>query len=113
MRTAVLSLLLLVACRNGAQPDGVLPPEKMQALLWDLMQADEVADMRMQADSLRLGNSRYYTNEYQKVLQLHGLSQKGLRNNLAYYKSHPNEFKPIIDSLQKSAERLPVTPAAK
>ena len=35
-------LLLVIACGRGDRvPDNVLPREKMEAVLWDMIQADE------------------------------------------------------------------------
>lgn len=109
MRTFLIPVLLLlaVACNNeGKIPKGVLPKEKMEAVLWDLMRADEMVNLQYSKDTSvnRFDSS---TRLYQQVFKLHGTDKATFQKSFKYYQSRPDLFKPVFDSLQKRGYTSP------
>jgi hypothetical protein len=94
----------IFSCKSSI-PKDVLPPKKMQAVLWDVMQADEMAEYYSAKDSTFTALSKH-ADYYQKVFSIHKISKDDFTKSLTYYENHPVSFKPIIDSLQSLGERL-------
>ncbi|HEU4470493.1 MAG TPA: DUF4296 domain-containing protein [Flavisolibacter sp.] len=99
-------LISLVACESGL-PKNVVAPEKMEAVMWDMIQVDEMAGYYASVDSSMASDAKRIDN-YQAVLRLHGLSREQLKTSLRYYQANPALLKPILDSLQVRSERLEV-----
>lgn len=96
--------VLIFSCRPSVPP-GVLPPEKMQSVLWDVLQADEMADYYAEKDSTFRTLSRH-ADYYQKIFTLHKITRQDFKKSLDYYQDHPERLKTILDSLQHYGERM-------
>jgi len=101
-----LTCLLLISCSGSKVPKDVLPPQKMQAVLWDAMLADEMADYYVRKDSLNALSK--HAELYQQVFTIHKISKDDFKKSLRFYESHPDLLKPIFDSLQKKSEKITV-----
>ncbi len=93
--------ILFFACGNKENevPEGILPPRKMQAVLWDIIRADELINYEA---SLNPGINRQQKNInlYTKVFSLHAVSEPDFKRSYAYYIKAPGKLKVILDSLQ-------------
>lgn len=96
-------LFLIIGCNAGPEiPKGILPPQEMQYIMWDMLQADGLASysldtvMRRPAKRMEL---------YSTVLATHKMSQGTFRKNIQFYESHPDLLKIVLDSLQQMALR--------
>jgi hypothetical protein len=101
----IFFLVLLISSCKSSVPDDVLPPKKMQAVLWDVMQADAMAEYYAARDSTFTSLSKH-SDYYQKVFVIHKISKEDFTRSLAYYENHPSSLKPILDSLQSFGQRL-------
>jgi hypothetical protein len=97
-------LAVILSCKSST-PKEVLPPKKMQAVLWDVMQADEMAEYYSGKDSSFRGLDKH-TGYYQKIFSLHKITKEDFTKSLSYYENHPSALKSILDSLQSFGERL-------
>jgi len=100
----LISTVLFFSCKSSV-PNDVLPPKKMQAVLWDVMQADEMAEYYSASDSSFMGLSKH-VDYYQKVFAIHKIKKEDFTRSLTYYENHPGRLKPILDSLQSFGQRL-------
>jgi hypothetical protein len=103
-----LRILIFTVCFfscTSSVPKDVLPPKKMQTVLWDVMQADEMAEYYSVKDSTFHGLAKH-ADYYQKVFSIHKVSKEDFTRSLRYYENHPAALKTILDSLQKFGERL-------
>jgi hypothetical protein len=113
MRLVLTSvIILLLSCNRGEKvPAGILPKEKMQVLMWDMIRADELAAYRSSVDSsIKLLPAS--VSLYKSVFELHNITEKEFKESFRYYEAHPKLFKSVIDSLQRKASYLNVAPAA-
>jgi hypothetical protein len=97
-------LLVLQACKP-AVPKNILPPAKMQAILWDMMRADEMVEYYSPGDSAfakLLKNTQYY----QVIFRMHKTTEAIFKASMHFYIGHPKLFQPVLDSMQASADRL-------
>ena len=101
--------LIVFSCSSkDAVPDDVLPPVKMEKLLWDVMRIDEMNMYYAQTDTAFL---RFDKNAsvYGEVFRIHKTTKDEFRRSLKFYESRPDLFKPILDSLQKRSDAPPAT----
>jgi hypothetical protein len=96
-------IVFLFSCKSSV-PKDVLPPKKMQAVLWDVMQADEMAEYYSAKDSSFRGLGKH-VDYYQKIFSIHKITKQDFTRSLSYYENHPAAFKTILDSLQSFGER--------
>jgi hypothetical protein len=93
-------LFLLLSCSNKDKiPKDILPAEKMQAVLWSMINAGEFLNGYVLKDtSNRTAES---LKVYGEVLQLHRISKEQFDKSYSYYRQHPELMKVILDSLSK------------
>jgi hypothetical protein len=105
MRTALLILfavIFLAGCRGKDRiPIGILPQKKMQAVMWDMMRADQfLADYVLNKDS-SLKKQTESIQLYQKIFLIHNIKKEVFQKSLSFYKSRPDLMKAIMDSMSK------------
>ncbi len=104
----------LISCgSDNDRPDDVLPPKKMQVVLWDMIKADELVSYQIERDTTldRKGKSIELYNE---VLRIHKVSEPEFKRSMTFYQKNPKELKVVLDSLRAVTEPpLPYVPKAK
>jgi Domain of unknown function (DUF4296) len=94
-------LFILGGCKKkNAVPNGILPPPVMQAVLWDMMRADQfLADYVLNKDT-----SKNKKNEsikmYEQIFGFHKINKEQFKRSYSYYRSKPLLLKEIMDSIQ-------------
>ena len=110
MRTGLLTIffsLLIVSCKSKhAIPAGILSQKKMQAVLWDMMRADQfLANYVLNRDT-SLNKKTESIKRYQQILEINQVSKEKFQHSFLFYKSHPALLKVIMDSIAN----IPVAP---
>lgn len=104
MVTALLLLSVLSCGKPDKVPDGVLPPAKMQEVLWDMIQADEfLRNYVIHRDTLD-DDTLSSMKVYDRVFQLHGTSRPEFDSSYNYYRRHTLLLKEILDTLSKRGQ---------
>ena len=110
----LIFIICFVACSGGDRvPKGILPRDKMQQVLWDMINAGEFLNNYIYtSDTI----NKVAENEkiYSEVLRLHEITRKDFEKSYEYYRQHPLMMKSILDSLSKrdvASETAPSTPA--
>jgi hypothetical protein len=111
MITRFLIIIIIwcsASCSNSDRvPSNVLPAEKMEKVLWDMMRADNfVNDFLVRSDST-LNKDSESIKMYQRVFAIHETTQDEFRRSLTFYKEHPTLFKRIFDSLNIRTDVAP------
>jgi hypothetical protein len=96
------SLLFLVisSCTRHKMPADILPQPRMQAVLWDLMRADEFIINYASKDS-GYNKTEESLKLYEQVYTIHKTTKAEFQKSLSYYNREPGLFKAILDSLEK------------
>jgi len=104
-----LSLLLFcMACQQKpSRPDNVLAPEKMEPLLWELLQAEQFVSSFVTGRGTSRSAHANGPQLYQAILKKYGISDSVFKASLTYYKAHPKEFLPMLDSLSQMPDLAP------
>lgn len=85
-------------------PNGVLPPEKMQVVLTDILIADALNSERIVKDStLKWPNEN--ASGFLKVFQLHHTTKNEFNRSYNFYLKRPDLFKVITDSVSSVINR--------
>ena len=98
-------LALAGSCTNKDKiPDGILKPDKMQAVLWDVIKADAFTAEFIKKDSAKNAADENLKLQ-QQIFAIHKISKADFYNSYDYYKSNTVVFKKIVDSMIAQAER--------
>lgn len=121
MRLFIVLLCLCCSCSNETKvPDGILKPAQMEAILYDVIQADELVDFSLIQDSAyRVFSKR--TALYDSLFHIHSITKEGFAKSLKFYQDRPDLLKTMLESLQKKADTtkvkqtdtIPIKPAGR
>lgn len=118
MRAAGGILFLLLAlgfsCHSDTRvPSGVLPPDKMQAVLADLMRTDQfVVSFELTKDS-SLQKDAEKIKWYNRVLAIHRVTEQTFKKSFRYYQTRPDLVAEIMDSIARKEETIDKRPDRK
>jgi hypothetical protein len=102
----VLFAVLLMACgKRNEVPKDILPRDKMETLLWDMIRADEfVKDYIVNKDST-LNDTTESIMVYERVFQFNKTSREEFARSLKYYQTHSTLLKEVLDSLNVRGQK--------
>lgn len=98
-------LMILVSCSRSKYPDGILDPEKMQAVYWDYLRADVYAKEMLSKDSSRNIDSANIQFQ-QQLFEKHQISKETFYKSYEYYISHQLLMKDMLDTMQGRQQLL-------
>lgn len=106
MRLIILIMLISAfSCgRKDKVPEGVLEPAKMEKVMTDLLMSESFAESYLLIDTSKK-RDEWFTGELNKVLAIQDVTQDQVRKSLDFYKTRPDLFKVIIDSINARAQR--------
>jgi hypothetical protein len=107
MRLLVFVLLvsLLAACANSDSiPGNVISKQKMETIIWQLVQSDEYVNIRSAKDTTKKISTEKM-KIYQQVFDLNGVSLAEFKKSYLFYMEHPNISKEMFDSISVRANR--------
>lgn len=115
--TFICLLLIFTNCSKNPVPKGILAPDKMKKVVYDILKADEYVSNFVSKDTtanIKMKRSIVY----EQVFRLHNTNRKEFFTSYKYYQQHPDIQKALFDSLLATANRekseipkiLPVKP---
>lgn len=117
MRIAPVLLFFIIgvaACGNKDRvPGDIIQPEKMEAVLWDMMRADQfLSDYVLNRDTSSASEKeKKNIRMYQQIFSFHEVTKEEFSKSFDYYRAHPVQLRTIMDSIQNKKLGVPVTPA--
>ncbi len=102
---AFICLLGFISCTSKDKiPSGVLKPDKMQAVLWDVIRADALTTEMIKKDSAK--NAGEENSQLQKeIFLIHKITKNEFEKSYNYYQSNPGKLKLIMDSMVIQVQR--------
>jgi len=98
-------IIVLASCgKKDKIPPGILEPDKMQAVLWDVIRADAFTTGFIKKDSAKNATAENVALQ-QKIFSIHHVSKEDFYKSYDYYKSNTVIMKDMIDTMLKRAER--------
>ncbi len=107
MKQVIVTILFFcsIGCTNKEKKySGILDREKMQAVLWDIIEADVFTEQFIKKDSLK--NAAVENAQLQnKIFSIHQVSKADFYKSYEYYLLHTSEMRILLDSMTTKAER--------
>lgn len=103
----LLLFFFLISCSGKNKiPQGVLPKQKMQAVLLDMLKADEFLTGYVFPNDSALNRKQESIQLYEQVFRIHQTDRDEFKKSLSFYQAHPSLMKEILDSLNKKQASL-------
>lgn len=97
-----LAAAVLAGCGNKDKiPSSILPREKMDSVLWDMLRAGEFVNGYVQATDTGAARGSKSVAVYEEVLRVHKISRGQFDESFAWYRAHPDQMKRLLDTLAK------------
>lgn len=101
----VCILMFALSCSDNKKiPDHILQPEKMEAVLADVMMADALNQERIIRDSLLYLPSEN-VSYFKKIFQLHAVTKEEFEKSIQFYTKRPDLMRSVIDSASAEVSR--------
>ncbi len=105
---ALSVLILFLSCKKRVVPEGIMEPEKMQAVFWDYFRADAYAREFNKKDILKndtIENARLQ----KKIFSYYNISREDFNRSYNYYFAHPELMSVLMDSMvaKQTRRKLP------
>ncbi|HMK05317.1 MAG TPA: DUF4296 domain-containing protein [Ferruginibacter sp.] len=98
-------VMALASCgKKNPIPPGILVPDKMQAVLWDVIRADAFTTDFIKKDSAK-NAAEENIGLQQKIFSMHHVSKEDFYTSYDYYKLNTTLMKDMIDTMLVRAER--------
>ena len=101
----LILIIALSGCRDkDGLPNGILKKDKMQSILWDVIQSESYTTQFIKKDSLK-NSSLENAKLQQQIFDLHKISKTDFYESYDYYKNHVELMRVLLDSITANAER--------
>ena len=98
-------MVFLFSCKEKKNiPAGILEPEKMQKVFWDVLRADAFAFNFVTKDSSKNAAAENIKLQ-QQIFAVHKVSKIEFYNSYDYYLNNTSLLQPLLDSMIAKAER--------
>lgn len=94
----VFHLLFVCACSSSPVPRGVLLPERMKTIVFDLIRTDEFLNSFISKNST-VDIRKKRSILYNQVFKVNNTSKDEFFSSYKYYQQHPDIQKNLFDSL--------------
>jgi hypothetical protein len=101
----VVSYTVISCGDKNSVPSHIIPREKMEKILWDMILADQYSTYYLAKDSAKINVKKETLKLYQQVFQLQQVSFDEFRKSYKYYIDHPSLSKTLFDSLVARGNR--------
>lgn len=104
---AIAILFSVAACTDSQKiPEDILGKQKMESLLWDMVQADRYVNFYINnSKDSTLDKKKEAAIFYDRVFQMHGISREEFIKSYKFYLSRPDITKVLFDSIASRADK--------
>ncbi len=103
---AVFFCVAIAACSSKeSKPADLIPKEKMEKVLWDMVLADRFSNQFLLKDSLKVDVKTETFKLYEEVFAVNKVNHDQFVSSYKYYLNHPRELKLMFDSISVRANR--------
>ena len=101
MRLTIIICLLIIfsfdSCKSDTSKD-ILPEEKMQSVIWELIKADVYTEQFLQIDSTINAPAKNAALQ-SKIFNEQKITKSEFNKSYDYYIAHPDKMKNIFDTI--------------
>lgn len=101
---SIAILLLMISCSGNRSSDGILSQEKMEDVLWDVIEASSFTEQFIKRDSLKdaaLEDMKFQ----QQIFQQHKVTKEEFYKSYKYYTVRPDLMSTILDTIIARSQR--------
>ena len=102
---ALMTFIVFGCSKANKAPDDILSKQKMEVVLWDIIQAERFSVLYLLKDSSSKNVQLEKFRLYDQVFNLHKVSKDDFIKSYKYYLGRPDIAKVIFDSIAVKAER--------
>jgi uncharacterized protein DUF4296 len=103
----LISASVISACSNKSKvPSDVLPPSKMEKVLWDIMVADRFATQFIVKDSAKKNVTDETFKLYSQVFSINDVTRQEFVRSYKFYMTRPDLSKTLYDTILQRANRM-------
>jgi hypothetical protein len=100
-----LLLVSLDACQSShSVPRGILPPEKMELVLYDLLRSGNLVNNFIIAKDSTVSKDQEHIKWINRVLTFHRVSEADFKKSFTYYQEHPELMSVMMDSISRKED---------
>lgn len=100
----LIMFFLVVSCSDEDElPKGIIPVNRMKAIMFDVISAQEMAQLANAKDTNAVKQKTFEL--YQQVFDIYKISKDDFFKSFNYYEGHPNQLKILSDSLSAYGTR--------
>ncbi len=103
-------LFIFARCSENPIPKGILAPDQMKKIVYDILKADEYVNNFVSKDTA-VNVKMKRSIIYEQVFTLHNTNRKEFYTSYKYYQEHPDIQKALFDSLLATATREKAMPS--
>lgn len=97
--TTIFISVLLISCNNSnSVPAQIIKPAEMQAIFWDMIRGNILAQELAKKDSSQILETTQNTIT-KKILAIHKIDYTKFEKSIKFYEKHPILMRTIFDSL--------------
>jgi hypothetical protein len=101
----ISGMLLFSSCgKKNSLPSGVLATDKMEAVMWDMMRADQFVVVYILPKDSSLKKETEIKKWHDSVYAVHKITEADFQKSFLYYKSHPRLLRQVMDSISISKQ---------
>ncbi|MET0245078.1 MAG: DUF4296 domain-containing protein, partial [Flavitalea sp.] len=103
---AMIAIVCLFACVDRKKvPSDILPTDKMEAVIWDMVLADRFASQFVIRDTPRVNLKDETFKLYSEVFAIHKVSREEFTKSYKFYMTRPDLSRVMFDSIYARANR--------
>lgn len=106
----IAAVIFCISCKES-KPSGIIKPEKMKGILWDVFKADALSQQIVSTDSsksLAEVNGRLTS----QVFLIHNVTADQFEKSYTYYTQHPAIMITMLDSINAQQARISTSEAS-
>ncbi len=101
----IIMTLFLFSCGNKNEiPKGILKPDKMQTVLWDVLREDAFTNDFIKKDSAKKPEAESVKLQ-QRIFAIHKVTRTEFYDSYKFYLNHTALLQPLLDSMIAKAEK--------
>ncbi len=101
----LFTLFTMASCGDDKVPADIIEPTKMENVLWDMLRAEEMAQLQFIKDSTIAAFHRH-SAAYDRVFKEHDITKEEFQQSFKFYQGRPDLLKPIFESLHARSEKI-------
>ena len=91
-----LAALLLSCTDKKSVPNDIIPKQRMEKILWEMIEADRFISQYVKKDSATKNIKQESLKLYDQVFQVNGISKMQFEKSFRYYLNRPDILKAFL-----------------